>query len=227
MCISMQIPGHVSVCSGQGYRITICGFVSTCNDVLPVLRIILRLVYQNTYVASHGVICRLRTVTAMRWVFSPINAIIALLRCEYQSQHSWLGELLLPVLPALHPDAAACCLDKRYIDDLYSMILVDRRYVSRRELLLIIEVLRSDTGLRYAKDFQSRMMLKCEVKDSVNFLDMTLSIDPFSLSVSSVLFEKVGKVNSLLHAQSNSAFGHYQARATKGFSRVAFFVSSL
>ena len=91
----------------------------------------------------------------MGWVFSHITAILALLRCEFQSRHSWLSELLLPVLHTLHPDVAACCLDKRYIDDLYNMILMDRRYVSYQELLLIIEVLRSDTGLRYAQDFQS------------------------------------------------------------------------
>ena len=43
----------------------------------------------------------------------------------------------------------------------------------------------------------------------MDYLDLTIRINSDSNAITTRLFEKIGKVNQLLHFQSNSAFGHY------------------
>ena len=66
-------------------------------DVRDALLLIVRLVYDCTYIRSliYGKVMQLKQVTAMCWIISPVNAIVALLCIEHKSQFSWLADLFL------------------------------------------------------------------------------------------------------------------------------------
>ena len=96
-----------------------------------------------TFVCSHGKIVKLREVTAMGSVFSPINAIVALLRVEHETRTTWVRSMFVISCPDWSDSillGITCILDRRYIDDLYTLLKIDRRLITSANLLRIIEV---------------------------------------------------------------------------------------
>ena len=155
---------------------------------------------------------QLREVTAMGWVFSPINAIISLLRVEYQSLTTWLPDLLIAALYHFDADlidAATCVLGRRFINDLYDLIAVEKRLCSAADIIKIIQALDDDTGLQYLDEFDGRLLLTCVTAAKVDYLDISLRIDSTTNRISSRIFEKISKINALLHFASNSPFSNY------------------
>ena len=235
--------------------IWLCESVAAEPDVRDALLLIVELVYDCTYICSYGKVVQLRRVTAMGWIISPVNAIVALLCIEHQTRHSWLGSLLraniVPyqeqhndqdhnqilneVLPPHYPitttlqsyvpstsnqaidsraierilEATTIKIDDRYIDDIYQLFAIDLQLLTPNDLGHLIHVLRADTGERYRIDFGARMELTCLVERTMDFLDITVDVDFNTNDISTKLYEKKGKCNNLLHANSNSAPSHF------------------
>ena len=57
--------------------------------------------------------------------------------------------------------------------------------------------------------FDGRMQLTVEMTRAIDFLDVTIYINPDTNVIETKLYEKRGKCNNLLHTDSNSAPSHY------------------
>lgn len=258
---------HLQLSDVQNGIAWLCAEVRAEPDVQAALLKIVALVYDTTYIRSYGKVVQLKQVTAMGWIISPVNAIVALLRVEHESRTSWLSELLIsakyPEMPVndvsghadfLNSDlgrlllrtstpspspspspsddgrpllcdpfdtttsttaisrilsSSSTLIDGRYIDDVYQLLRVQTRTLQRGDLQWLLQCLRADKGQRYKAAFEGRMQLTVEMGRVINFLDITIEIDPLTQHIQTRLFEKRGKCNNLLHADSNSAPAHF------------------
>ena len=243
----------------------ICAYTRAEDDVHSALSRIATLVYENTYIRSHGKLVQLRCVTAMGWIFSPVNAIVSLLRVEYASRSSWLSELLLSRVReqelriANHPNVAdhntltidtssasslplcfqpqnhlpatlqqatdrllrhcTIAVDARYIDDIYQLVIIDRDGLHSLDIDFLLYCLAHDKGERYRSEFEGRMELTVEMGYKLDFLDISICICPITNAITNKIYTKAGRTNNLLHAHSNSAFGHFVGLYSGGLFR--------
>ena len=254
---------HLQLSDVQNGIVWLCAEVRAEPDVQAALLKVAALVYDTTYIRSYGKVVQLKQVTAMGWIISPVNAIVALLRVEHESRTSWLSELLIsakypampgndvsghaafldsdlgrllnrtstpPPPPAAHGrpllydpfdtttsttaisrilSSSSILMDGRYIDDVYQLLAVQTRALQPGDLQWLLQCLRADKGQRYMAAFEGRMQLTVEMGRVINFLDVTIEIDPLTQHIQTRLFEKRGKCNNLLHADSNSAPAHF------------------
>ena len=191
-------------------------FVNLQNSITECLLLILDLVYENIFVCAYNKLVRLKAVTAMGWIISPINAIVALLRVEYESRNEWIPNMLCNEFTESQINSIDIAVDARYIDDTIHIFGLEKDKWNTTDLEKFKNILRNDKGSRYFQEFGKRMELKCEIDIDVVFLDINIHLNPINNKIHFSQHIKPGKINMLLHPASNSHSGHFQGLFSSG-----------
>eukprot|EP01083_Nonionella_stella_P141003 433648_1 len=188
----------------------ICDFLNILPQIKVGIGQIMDFIFETTFIVYKNKIVKLMDCVATGWIVSPNIANISLLYVEHHTQNTWIDRLFGN--DAFHLTFMVNLMTEfRYIDDIHES-WETHPDMTDGEMRTVEWVLQRDDGIRYQSEYcESNIILECKVKTTDVFLDASITVDPITNTFHTSIHEKKGKLNTLLHVNSNNAPDHFAA----------------